>query len=77
MKDISKMRLDLIKELKQIIHFFQDMEKGVKSRDPSKIYPAYMYISTLVYHMREGDLSTLSIELKHELLHNYKKEYLE
>jgi len=24
--------------------------------------------------MKEGDLSTLSIELKHELLHNYEKE---
>jgi len=70
MKDINKMRLGVLRELKGIIRFFEDMEKGVKSRDPSRIYPAYIFISTLAYHMNEGDLSPLDIELKQALLHD-------
>jgi len=74
MKDVAKMRLGLLRELKGIIRFFEDMERSVKSRDAAKIYPAYIYITTLVYHMREGDLTPLSLELKQELLHQYYKE---
>lgn len=70
MKDLSKMRLGVLREIKQIIKFFEAMGKGVKSRDPAKIYPAYVYLSTLAYHMNEGDLSLLSIELKQSLLHD-------
>lgn len=70
MKEVAKMRLGLLKEIRKIIGFFEDMEKGVKSRDPARIYPAYIYISTLAYHMREGDLTPLSIELKQALLHD-------
>ncbi len=70
MKDVAKMRLGVLRELKGIIRFFEDMEKGVKSRDPAKIYPAYVYIKTLAYHMNEGDLTPLSIELHQALLHD-------
>lgn len=70
MKDINSMRLGILRELKQIIHFFQDMERGVKTRQPAKIYPAYIYLTTLAYHMNEGDLSPLNIELKQALLHD-------
>jgi hypothetical protein len=70
MKEVAKMRLGLLQEIKKVIGFFEDMEKGVKSRDPARIYPAYIYISTLAYHMREGDLTPLSIELKQGLLHD-------
>lgn len=68
MKDINQMRLDILRELKNIKHFFEQMEIGVKSRDPAKIYPAYTFLSNLVYHMHEGDLTPLSVELKQELL---------
>jgi hypothetical protein len=70
MNELSKMRLGVLRELKQIIKFFESMEKGVKSRDPGKIYPAYIYLSTLAYHMNKGDLTPLSIELKQALLHD-------
>ena len=70
MKEVAKMRLGLLKEIRKIIGFFEDMEKGVKSRDPSRIYPAYIFISTLAYHMNEGDLSPLDVELKQALLHD-------
>lgn len=73
MKEISRMRIGVLKELKLIIDFFKDMEKGVKSRDPSKIYPSYIYLTNLAYHMNEGDLTPLSIQLKQALLH---EEYL-
>lgn len=68
MKDTAKMRLAVLKELKNVKHFFTMMENGVKSRDPSRIYPAYLFLENLVYHMNEGDLTPLSIELKQELL---------
>jgi hypothetical protein len=73
MKEINKMRLGVLKELKKIIRFFEEMEKGVKSRDPSKIYPAYIFIRAFAYQMNKGELSPLSIELHQELLH---QEYL-
>lgn len=76
MKDVAKMRLGILKELKGIKKFFEDMERSVKSRDASKIYPAYVYLTTLVYHMREGDLTQLSLELKQELLHSEYQERL-
>lgn len=69
MKELATMRLGVLRELKKIIRFFEDMERGVKTRDPSKIYPAYVYLTNLAYHMNEGDLTSLSIELKHALLH--------
>lgn len=68
MKEISEMRLGVLRELKKIKFFFQDMENGVKSRRPDMIYPAYVFIKTLAYHMNEGDLSETSIELHHALL---------
>lgn len=67
------MRLGVLKELKAIIRFFQEMERGVKTREPSKIFPAYIYLTNLSYHMTEGDLTPLSIELKQALLN---QEYL-
>jgi len=73
MKEIAKMRIGLIKEVRKLIKFFEEMEKGIKSRDPGKIYPAYVYISTLAHHMSEGDLTPLSIQLKQALLHDEHK----
>lgn len=70
MKDLVQMRLGVLREIKLIKHFFEKMEQGVKSRDPRKIYPAYIFISNLTYHMNEGDLTPLSVELKQELLHS-------
>lgn len=68
MKDLNGIRLCLLRELKNIRLFFDNMEKGVKSRDERKIKRAYYFIKTLVRHMDEGDLTPVSIEL-YELLH--------
>jgi hypothetical protein len=71
MKDLNGIRLSLLKELKNIRLFFDNMEKGVKSRDARKIKRAYYFIKTLVYHMDEGDLTPLSIELHEALYEDY------
>lgn len=63
MNNINQMRLGVLRELKNIRRFFDMMEKGVKSRDPHKVQRAYFFIQKLVYHMDEGDLTPLSIEL--------------
>jgi hypothetical protein len=69
MKDLAKIRLALLAEIKEIIAFFQRMERDVKTRNPHSIYPAYVFIKTLRYHVREGDLTPLMVELHQELLH--------
>ncbi len=74
MNNLNRMRLGCMKELKKIRYFFDDLEKGLKSRDPTRIYPAFVFISMLAYHMREGELSPLSIELAHELTHLFEQE---
>ena len=68
MKDINKMRLGVLREIKNVHKFFEDMEKGVKSRDPSHLSGVYFYQYASLSHERR-DLSPLDIELKQALLH--------
>jgi hypothetical protein len=76
MKDIAKMRLSVIREIKNIQKFFDYMEKSVRSRDYQKVYTAYTFLTSLVYHMNDGDLTPDSIELKKHAVQEYfrKKE---
>jgi len=74
MKDVTKMRLHVLRELKDIRRFFDMMEKGVKSRDTTRVQRAYFFISTLAYHMDEGDLTPLSIELQEALTLDYEND---
>lgn len=74
MSDALKMRQGVLRELKNIRKFFDNMEKGVKTRDPVKVSRAYIFIKTMVYHMDEGDLTPLSVELHHELLLSYEND---
>ena len=71
MKDIAKMRLGVIREIKNIRKFFNYMEKSVKSRDYQKVYTAYTFFTSLVYHMNQGDLTLDSIELKKHAVQEY------
>lgn len=63
MDNLTQMRLGVLRELKNIRKFFDMMENGVKSRDPLRVQRAYLFIEKLVYHMDEGDLTPLMIEL--------------
>ncbi len=67
-KDIAKMRLGVLREIKEIKRFFDIMEKGVKSRDEVKVQRAYVFMKSLVYQMDEGELTPLSIEVHQALL---------
>ena len=68
MKEIAKMRLGVLRERKNIRRFLDHMERTVKSRDEEGIQRAYVFIKTMVYHMNEGDLTPLDVELHKELL---------
>ncbi len=71
MKDINKMRLGVLRELKNVRIFFDRMESSVKSRNPESIQRAYMFLVHLVREMNEGCLTpdnvALDVELAREL----------
>ena len=68
MKEIAKMRLGVLRELKNMRCFIDHLERSVKSRDEQSIQKAYLFLKTMVHHMDEGDLTPLSIELHKALL---------
>jgi hypothetical protein len=67
MKDINKMRLGVLRELKNVHKFFDNMERSVKTRNPEAVQRAYMFLVHLVHHMNEGCLTPESIALDVEL----------
>jgi len=68
MKDINKMRLGVLRELKNVHQFFDNMERSVKSRNPEAVQRAYMFLVHMVREMNEGFLSPDSIALDVELV---------
>ncbi len=67
MKELSRMRQSVLRELKNIHKFFDRMEQTVKSRNPEAIQKAYMFLVHLVYHMDKGCLTPESIALDVEI----------
>ncbi len=67
MKDIAKIRLVLLKELKNLHRFIEFMENNVKARNELAINRAYIFLSVLTYHMNDGDLSPNNIMYNMEL----------
>ena len=67
MKDINKMRLGVVRELKNVHKFFDNMERSVKTRNPEAVQKAYMFLTHLVHHMDKGCLTPESIALDVEL----------
>ena len=63
MKDINAMRLGVLKELKNVRRFLDNMEKSVKLRNPEAIQRAYMFLVHLVREMDDGLLTPSSIAL--------------
>lgn len=74
MKDISALRLSVLREIKNVRRFFDLMESGVKSRNPEKIQAAYFFLKNLVFHMNEGDLTPDSVALTKLLWLDYVKD---
>ena len=63
MKDINKMRLGVLRELKNVHKFIDNMERSVKTRNPEAIQKAYMFLVHLVREMNEGCLTPNNIDL--------------
>jgi hypothetical protein len=63
MKDIARMRIGVLKELKNVHKFLDNMERSVKRRDPKAIQRAYLFLSHLVYEMDKGLLTPSNIAL--------------
>lgn len=67
MKDINKMRLGVIRELKNLRIYIDKLERNVKSRNEDNIQKAYIFLVHLVREMNEGILTPDSIDLDIEL----------
>ena len=67
MKDINKMRLGVLRELKNVHKFLDNMERSVKSRNPEAIQKAYMFLVHLVREMNEGCLTPDNVALDVQL----------
>lgn len=61
------MRLGVLRELKNMHKFLDNMERNVKNRNPEAIQKAYMFLTHLVYHMDKGCLTPDNIALDLEL----------
>lgn len=62
------MRLGVLRELKNVRRFFDNMERSIKTRNPVAIQKAYMFLRTMVVMMDSGELSPKNVELNLELL---------
>ncbi len=67
MKDINAMRLGVLRELKNLRRFIDNMERSVKSRNPEAIQRAYMFLVHLVNEMDRGLLTPDNIALDVEI----------
>lgn len=68
------MRLGVIRELKNVRKFFDNMERRVKSREPETVQKAYMFLQTLVVMMDIGELSPDNVALNLELARALQEE---
>lgn len=67
MNELTSMRLGVMKELKNLKRFIDNMERNVKSRNPEAIQRAYMFLVHLVREMDDGVLTPKNIALDVEL----------
>lgn len=67
MKDINKMRLGVLRELKNVHIFLDNIEHSVKTRNPEAIQRAYILLIHLVREMDDGCLNPNNVALDLEL----------
>lgn len=63
MTDLNKMRTGVLRELKNVRRFFDNIESSVRSRNPVAIQKAYMLLVHLVREMDDGMLTPNNIAL--------------
>jgi len=61
------MRLGVLRELKNVHKFLDNMERSVKTRNPEAIQRAYMFLVHLVREMNEGCLTPDNVALDVDL----------
>ena len=61
------MRLGVLRELKNVHKFFDNMERSVKGRNPEAVQRAYIFLCHMVHDMDKGKLTPDSIALDVEL----------
>jgi hypothetical protein len=66
-KDINKMRLSVLRELKNVHRFLDNMERSVKNRNLQATQKAYIFLIHLVREMDRGFLTPNSIALDAEI----------
>ena len=73
MNNLNQMRLGVLREIKNIRVFLDNMERNVKQRNPRSIQRAYMFLVHLVREMNEGVLTPENIALDIELALEFQK----
>lgn len=63
MIELEKMRRGVLKELKNVHKFFDNIERSVRARNPIAIQKAYMLLVHLVNEMDNGILTPSNIAL--------------
>jgi len=71
MKDINKMRLGVLREIKNLHKVLEMMERKVKSRNPESIQKSYIFLCHMKTLLDEGMLSSESISLDFELAREF------
>ncbi len=68
MIDLLKMRRGVLKELKNIHRFLDNIERSVRANNPQAIQRAYMLLCHLVREMDKGIMTPDSVALDVELM---------
>jgi hypothetical protein len=63
MSDLIKMRRGVLKELKNVHKFLDNMERSVRANNPLAIQRAYMFLVHMVREMEEGLFTPTNIAL--------------
>ncbi len=63
MKDLARMRLGVLREIKNLRKFLDSMERSVKSRNEDAIQKAYVFLVYMVQEMNYGLLAPDNIAL--------------
>ncbi len=69
------MRLGVLREIKNVHTFLDNMERSVKTRNPEAVQRAYMFLVHMVREMNEGCLNPDSIALDVALAQALKQDY--
>lgn len=67
MGDLTRMRLGVLRQIKNVHKFLDMMEKSVRNHNTEAIQRAYIFLSHMVYMMDKGCLTPNSIALDVEL----------